>query len=138
MKNFLKDNWFKLSISVAIILIGISVAYYFVIFIPQREETKLEQQTQEKEKEQEKELLNKKLLEDCLSNADNSLKSSFIAICNDDKRISGGDNMTCSTGTIEDTINYMTASELYSSLFKRPLEKREKDRGECFKQYPIK
>jgi len=34
MKNFLKDNWFKVIIVVVILIISLSVAYYFVVFLP--------------------------------------------------------------------------------------------------------
>jgi len=38
MKNFLKENWFKLSFASAVILIGVSFFYYYVIFLPQKEQ----------------------------------------------------------------------------------------------------
>lgn len=40
--NWLKENWFKLSITIAIVLVGISVFSYFVIFLPQKERIILE------------------------------------------------------------------------------------------------
>ena len=46
MKQFLKENWFKIIITLTILLIGFSIFYYFVIFIPQKEQTKLEQERQ--------------------------------------------------------------------------------------------
>lgn len=37
MKDFIKENWFKLSFAVAVILIGTSVAYYFFIYLPKKD-----------------------------------------------------------------------------------------------------
>ena len=34
MNNFIKDNWFKLIISVGIILVCITIGYYFMIYLP--------------------------------------------------------------------------------------------------------
>ena len=57
MNTFIKDNWFKLGIIIILSIAVLSVAYYFVIFIPQKEGAKTEQQKQEQLiKDQEKEL----------------------------------------------------------------------------------
>lgn len=40
MKNFLKENWFKSTILAALLLICISIAYYFLYFLPSKERTK--------------------------------------------------------------------------------------------------
>jgi len=109
-----------------------------VIFLPQKERTRIDQQKQEQSDQEEKAREAKEGLEICLSEADSSLEGSFIALCRDEVRISGGDNATCSAGTIEDKIGFMIASNLYDSLFKRILDKREKDRVECYKKYPQK
>src|SRR3989338_1900603 len=37
MKDFLKNNWFKLGILIILLFVGISVAYYYAIFLPQKE-----------------------------------------------------------------------------------------------------
>jgi len=147
MKEFIKNNWFRVSILVLIFIAVIAIIYYFAIFLPQKERLRLEMQRQEqfdkelKEQEVKNEAekqanINTLLLESCLSEADNSLESSFISLCSDDERISGGDNATCSIGTIDDKVSFMTASNLYNSLFKRILDKRDKERNECFKRYP--
>lgn len=34
MKNWLKNNWFKFSIIFLLLVLGMSVFYYFVIFLP--------------------------------------------------------------------------------------------------------
>ena len=97
-------------------------------FEEQKEEDQAEAQAQ----------LNSQLLKNCLNEADNSLESSFIALCKDDIRVSGGNNETCLNGTLDIKISFMTASNLYNPLFKRILEKREKDKANCFKEYPQK
>src|SRR3990167_1445349 len=103
MKEFIKNNWFRVSILVLIFIAVIAIIYYFAIFLPQKERLRLEMQRQEqfdkelKEQEVKNEAekqanINTLLLESCLSEADNSLESSFISLCSDDERISGGDN----------------------------------------------
>ncbi len=47
MKKFLKENWFKLGIIVILLMIGLSIAYYFVIFLPKKDIVQIEQQKQE-------------------------------------------------------------------------------------------
>jgi len=37
MNNFIKENWFKITLLAFFILIGIFTTYYFFIFIPQRD-----------------------------------------------------------------------------------------------------
>lgn len=44
--NWLKNNWFKLIIAAIIILIGFSIFYYSIVFLPQKERIRLEQQKQ--------------------------------------------------------------------------------------------
>src|SRR3989344_1528710 len=73
MKEFIRQNWFKL-ISLAIFLtIALSVAYYFVIYIPSKENLKLLQQQSniEMERKIEAEQKNKEYLisrrKDCLN-----------------------------------------------------------------------
>ena len=52
IKNFLKNNWFKMGILIVFLLVAFSLLYYFAIFIPQKEKVKTEQLTQEKYLEQ--------------------------------------------------------------------------------------
>ncbi len=42
MRNFLKENWFKLVVALSIFLIGASFFFYFVIFVPHKESSKPE------------------------------------------------------------------------------------------------
>jgi len=37
MKSFIKENWFKIIITLALLMIAISVAYYFFVFLPKKE-----------------------------------------------------------------------------------------------------
>ena len=47
MRRFLKENWFKGGILVAVTLVGISVFYYYIFFLPQKEKLAIEQKNQE-------------------------------------------------------------------------------------------
>lgn len=40
--KFLKENWFKIIIALIVSLIGFSFFYYYVIFLPQKEKTRVE------------------------------------------------------------------------------------------------
>lgn len=48
MRNFLKDNWFKLGILIVILLIGVSSAYYFLRYLPQNKLSTAKQNQVEK------------------------------------------------------------------------------------------
>ena len=37
MNNFLKENWFKLIIAVAVLIVVLSVGWYFIIFLPKNQ-----------------------------------------------------------------------------------------------------
>jgi len=86
----------------------------------------------------EKEQTNRLLLDLCLEEADKVAVDSFVRICKLDERISGGDKESCESGTTEDVISYMVATKSDFPAFKGVLDKREEDRAECFKKYPIK
>ena len=47
MENFVKQNWFKLTAAMALVIVAFSVAYFFLIFTPQKEQAVLEQNKQE-------------------------------------------------------------------------------------------
>lgn len=136
----------KLLIIIAILIITGAVFYHYVIFLPQRERAKLELQKQEqlakegesKEEAEKREQANRLLLDLCLEEADKLAVDSFVRICKLDERISGGDKESCESGTTEDAISYMITTKSDFPVFKEILNKREKDRAECFKKYPIK
>ena len=47
MKNFLKENWFKLIASVALIVLTSSVIFYLFVFLPRQELKRAEEQKQQ-------------------------------------------------------------------------------------------
>jgi energy-converting hydrogenase Eha subunit H len=63
------DQVFKISIILTILLIGFSVFYYYVIFVPQKEEARLEQQK-----------LNRAYREMCVSQAETRYNRCLEAI----------------------------------------------------------
>src|SRR3989344_9317958 len=52
MKNFIKENWFKIEIFLVILLIAMSVFYYFVILSSQKE-TRIKEQAQKEQQAKE-------------------------------------------------------------------------------------
>ncbi len=50
MKKFIIENWFKLTIVGIVILIGLFLLFYFIIFIPQKEQQMLVRQAEERAK----------------------------------------------------------------------------------------
>jgi len=48
MNTFIKNNWFKLILASAVLVITISVAYYFIIFLPKQNEQNREFSLQQK------------------------------------------------------------------------------------------
>ena len=45
MNNFIKENWFKIGILIAIILATVSVGYYFVLYLPSKDKIYKNQET---------------------------------------------------------------------------------------------
>lgn len=85
MKEFIKDNWFKLCFAVSVVLIGFSVFYYFVIFIPEKERMKAEQAKQEQVDKELKEQKDKEesesALNNCISNAEKKYSDMWHKEC---------------------------------------------------------
>jgi hypothetical protein len=106
--EFLKHNWFKILITLATLLIAFSIFYYFVIFIPkkeqiifnmEREKIEEEKQTQLAE-EQKKQEEKQKALEDlnsCMGDAENAYNSRW----NDECDFLGNLTNECKTILIE-------------------------------------
>lgn len=121
------DKAVKVSIILATLIFSLSVAYYFVIFLPQKEKLAIEQQKQTQEAKDRKEEQAKDeakqatddaktALQDCLSQAYDEYSSDWDSQCK-----STGLKANCS---LDDTTL---------------VEKRYKDsKDECFKQYPQK
>lgn len=85
IKKFMVENWFKLSFAIAVILIGIAFFYYFVIFLPQKEQARINQQNQEQLAKEQKEQKEKeeatKSLNFCLSFAEDNYSSMWNKEC---------------------------------------------------------
>lgn len=92
MDTFIKDNWFKIGILMVFIIIALSIAYYFVIFIPRKEKNKIEQERQEQVSEELKEqeakenadrakAEAKQNLDNCISNAETAYSNNWFGEC---------------------------------------------------------
>lgn len=128
------DKIFKLGILLVILLAGFSIFYYFVIFLPQKEEAKLELQKeaslrealieqqkldlqQEEQENAKKELTTQRaLLNYCLNTAEESGKNALEAVC---------PSGTCKEGT---DISFFQTLDQYIKEMK----------AECYKKYPQK
>jgi hypothetical protein len=77
------NDYLKLSIIGAIIVIALSVAYYFVIFIPQRETQKIELQKEQLRIEQQKTDNKTSALKDCLDQAEVYARNFWTRTCKD-------------------------------------------------------
>ena len=115
--NWLKENWFKVGILAAILVVSISVGYYYMIFLPQKEEerTKIESQKQEQLVKETKEQEAK--LSACITNTDTNYQTNFESYC-----ISEGRGSNCNS------IKRVNADRV------EQIEKDEK--ADCFKKYP--
>jgi len=90
--EFLKQNWFKISIVIVMLLIAVSIFYYFVIFIPKKEQMRLEaeaakieseKQTQlaEEQKKQEEKQKAQDDLNSCIASAGSNYNSRWNNEC---------------------------------------------------------
>lgn len=74
-----------ISASIFMVLVGLSVAYYFVLYIPQRDNAKQMQQLEtEKVKsqaEQEANIIRERKYEACLSDAETNFRGAWISKC---------------------------------------------------------
>jgi len=102
----------------SLLLVAISIFYYYVIFLPRKEESRLEQNEQEKLIEQERESEMREKLDSCLE-----VTRFSYSLCW---------NMHCRVlGREEDC-------ELPFPRIDRCEEERERNKNECFKRYPQK
>ena len=109
MKEFIKENWFKIIMAFTMFLIGFSVLYYFVIFLPQKFK-----------KQRARELTNEILLEKCLHETTEIYKEKWNNYCKIDGKEIREDG-TC-------LLNTERAETLGKQL--------DKIKNECFKKYP--
>ena len=91
MTNFLKNNWFKLGILIVLLLVSFSLLYYYVFFLPQKEQARLDHEKQvERERvynlelsdkyQANKEQQNKILLDVCLAEVESNYQANFESL----------------------------------------------------------
>ncbi len=98
MKDFLKENWFKLVIAFVILLIGATFFYAYTL----------------------RPILNKPKLERCLTAAQDKREERWRSYCRIDNRQIGTDGSCLNTKERADYVNGLL----------------DKDKADCFKQYP--
>lgn len=125
------DKVLRNAITIGIIIITLSLAYYLVIFLPKKEAGKLEQQKQEQvfkeqlekeriEKENEIKSENKIMLKECLENAQGDYIERWKKQCASDGEKIGTDGMCLLSDSSSDYVR----------------KARTEDRDICFKKYP--
>jgi hypothetical protein len=94
MNQFIKDNWFKLTIAACILVVALSIGYYFFVFVPQREQNIVNRQQEEQvakkaaaQEAAQKEKTNQSLLNFCLQAAEAGYTADWKANCEDVARI---------------------------------------------------
>ncbi len=118
-KNTEKINTtFRIAITVGIVLVSLSIFYYFVIFLPQKEETKMKQLKQEQEATQRAKYIDEAFRDVCLEDADKGYLVNWNKECK-----SRGLKENCS-------LPLENADRLEVS--------RQQYKDECFKKYPFK
>ncbi|OGK46200.1 hypothetical protein A3B46_03270 [Candidatus Roizmanbacteria bacterium RIFCSPLOWO2_01_FULL_39_19] len=101
----------------AMLIITLSTAYYFVIFLPQKEWTKIDLQKKEQQATDRQKVANRAYLNICLSGADSAYSEHWDSECK-------------VRGLKEDcSLPFANAD--------RNEELRRKSKDECFKKYPI-
>lgn len=103
------DRAVKISIIIGALLLASSIAYYLVIFLPQKERTMLEQWSQQQVK-------NKSLLANCLDNASKVHENNWNDAC-----ASRGAGERCGLPT---------------NVSSRIDKSHEGDKDDCFRKYP--
>jgi preprotein translocase subunit YajC len=74
MRKFIKENWFRVCILFIMLIIALSVVYYLIIFIPNKEAQKTEEQKQQVE-------YNRKLnLLGCIAGVDNKWSDYILSL----------------------------------------------------------
>ncbi len=143
MNTFIKDNWFKLSIAVAVLLVAISAGYYFIIFVPNNERSKVEraqdketQQAQEKQavelQQQQESQTNAILLQQCLANAVESYNADWKANCIDVAQITEKSNSDWNKKCLSDRqTNYNNCLAEYSSILGTGVCQKYLTIGDC-------
>ena len=110
------DNIVKLSVIAGALIVSLSIAYYFVIFLPQKEQARIEQHRQEREETEKKARQSKIFLQACLDNAYKGYSADWDSACQ-----SQGKAVNCT---------------LYGGIPKGIEDHLKQDKEECFKKYP--
>lgn len=117
MITWLKESWFKIIISISIILLVTVISYYLLSVKPEAETKKLNTQLQIQEITQEQEIKQLSNLNDCLTQAEIE-KSTLI------------NNFTKNPYSLDDKlINAESMLNIIDKTYKQ-------ERGECFLKYP--
>lgn len=109
------DKAVKISIIAGSLVVALSIAYYLVIFLPQKEKTRIEQQKQEQEARAEQEKINTDNLNKCLDNEAQKISKTTNALA---KLAREGKNMDLGTSLDEAEGDYLIR------------------KADCFKKYP--
>lgn len=152
------DKAVKISIIVGALIIGLSVAYYLVLYIPKRDKAKLEQQAQQAEQQKQEQQTkdealkkaedeknaNKILLDDCLSTAQADYTLNWTEDCKANaKRVSNGIANCKTIGNSDSFCRSLWGSADASPNCSLPLDLSKsiedsltQQKNDCFKKYP--
>ena len=131
MGKFLRDNWFRSGLLLIGLLIALSISYYYVIFLPQKEIEKINLLKSEQEAKslrefevQNQEDLKSQQLEDCLESAKQSYET-------DRENYYETHNTSAASGWHESPV----VVAHYEEIFRIDLD-REYD--SCYKRFPLR
>lgn len=112
----MNNNWNAFLLAVSALIVAFSIGYYFVIFLPQKEQARIQQEKEKKTAIEEKEASKKLLLSYCLEDADKTYSYNWDKAC---KTRGLKDECSLPSETADSIENY-----------------RKQAKDECFKKYP--
>lgn len=132
-----KFDYFRASISIGILLLSLSFAYYFVYYLPHKATIQIEQQKQEK-------LKNSRDLHKCLLDADKSYSDNWASNCKSDADRVGAGYQNClntslSAGTCRSLWGTPDANpdcSLPMQLVNSLNDQLKTSKDECYRLYP--
>ena len=124
-RNFDLDRLIKLSIIVGVSLISISIAYYLVLFIPQKERNRIELLKEEQPIKEQKEQEAQKKLDDCLERVEEAYSTYWADQCKANAEELGKSDYNAKCG-----LSYKQSDNITNS--------RQENRNGCYKRYPLK
>jgi len=159
MKTILKEHWFKMICSIAIVLIALSVGYYFIFVLPafnkeklDIEKAKQEEEAKKNEREEEAkkaekasavmESATKKInLSNCLNKAEENYSSNWAKACETNSEIMKDLFDKCKGGILDDgkfcektyDFEYKPDCALPSAKADKVNEYLKNDKDECFR-----